>query len=363
MIASLHAGVVLSFSQGEDRMRRKNHRSSRSSSPVHRRVFRPKVSPLEPRTLLSNTWCVNSANTGIVNGQTAATGYPTIQAAINAASNGDAIRVENGNAYSEQDTINTPNLTIEADTGQNPVNLGNGTGAGFTVGSSVTGVNISGLTIRNFAEGIVVDSSASATLSGLTISGSSSAGISDAGTLEVGGCSVSNNSGTGIVDSRTLAVTASTIAADSAGFENEPAATLTVTNSTIALNGTASLPSVVGSGPGIQNFGTLAAVNTTIAYNAVGGLDDEPGAQATLDSSIVALNVIYRYFFPIYDDISGCVSWESAHNLIGQGGSGGLTDTVGNKVGVQDPGLASLPGLDNTIGSGAKTLAPPRPSR
>ncbi|MFI5461401.1 MAG: beta strand repeat-containing protein [Isosphaerales bacterium] len=44
--------------------------------------------------------------------------------------------------------------------------LGNGTGTGFTVGSSVAGVTISDLTIASFTTGIVVDPSGSATISG-----------------------------------------------------------------------------------------------------------------------------------------------------------------------------------------------------
>ena len=72
------------------------------------------VEALEPRTLLSNLWYVNSADSGTPNGLTPATGFLTIQAAINAASAGDTILVENGNGYNESDTIGVSNLTIEA---------------------------------------------------------------------------------------------------------------------------------------------------------------------------------------------------------------------------------------------------------
>ncbi len=150
-------------------------RSRRSTTPSRVRLVNWDF--LEPRTLLS-TWYVNSANnSGNTNGQTPATGYLTIQAAISDANTqpGDTIKVENGNGYSEQDTI-TKSLTIEVDTGQDPQDTGSGTytaGTAFTVNSSITGVTISGLTIANFATGIEVNSGSSATILGNSISDTS----------------------------------------------------------------------------------------------------------------------------------------------------------------------------------------------
>jgi hypothetical protein len=63
------------------------------------------------------TLYVNSANnTGTVNGKTEATGYLTMQAAIDAASKGDTILVEDGKGYSEADTLDAHDdfVTIEA---------------------------------------------------------------------------------------------------------------------------------------------------------------------------------------------------------------------------------------------------------
>ncbi len=93
---------------------------------VGRRRSRPRgvlrgLEVLEPRTLLSNLWYVNSADSGTPDGMTPATGFLTIQTAINAASAGDTILVETSNGYNESDTVGVSNLTIGADTEQTPV--------------------------------------------------------------------------------------------------------------------------------------------------------------------------------------------------------------------------------------------------
>ncbi|HKI18484.1 MAG TPA: right-handed parallel beta-helix repeat-containing protein, partial [Isosphaeraceae bacterium] len=209
-------------------------------------------------------------------------------------------------------------------------------------------------------------------------------GIDNSGTLTLIDSSIAENGfidnglGGGINNSGMLTVTGSTIANNGRGCCSFPqngggienSGTLTLTNSTIAGNQTA------GSafGGGVDNFGTLMAVNTTIAFNGAAGLYDEAGGTATLDNTIVALNTYqsggtYRV---AYDDIAGGpVSSASAYNLIGIGGSGGLTNgSNGNLVGVADPrlaaGLASNGGQAQTIallagspaiGAGSNALA------
>jgi hypothetical protein len=128
---------------------------------------------LEPRTLLSNALYVNSANNGAQTGLTAATGYTTIGSAIEHAESGYTILVETGDGYTDNDTVNVPNLTIEADasasppavpvlSGGQPNLLGNNvSGTGFTV--AATGVTISGFTIEGFDTGVDVGLGASAT--------------------------------------------------------------------------------------------------------------------------------------------------------------------------------------------------------
>src|SRR6185437_3971339 len=108
---------------------------------------------------------------------------------------------------------------------------------------------------------------------------------------------------------------------------------LVISNSTIG--GDSAL-----NGGGIENEGTLTAVNDTIAYNQAsaggagvpgfgGGLYNA-GGTATLDNTIVAQNLNGP---ATADDIPLAISSSGAFNLIGTGGSGGLTNgNNGNQV-------------------------------
>ncbi len=94
-------------------------------------------------------------------------------------------------------------------------------------------------------------------------------------------------------------------------------------------------------GGGIENDGTMQAINVTIADNSVKTAGDGGGLYAgtgstTLDNTIVAQNTANTGANPApADDIAGTVSQSSANNLIGTGGAGGLTNgTSGNQVGV-----------------------------
>jgi hypothetical protein len=212
----------------------------------------------------------------------------------------------------------------------------------------LAGVVISGGSRPGFPNGfgdVQVDNGTTATLSGLTFSASSTNGIDNSGILTVKDSAILGDAlGIGNEPGATLTVADSAILGDALGIRNEPGATLTIINSTIA-NGFA--------GTGVDNFGTLTAVNTTIAYNRNGGgLHDEPSSTGTLYSTIVAYNTTQAS--KNYEDISGGVSAASSYNLIGPGGSGGLTDAHGNQVGVLDPGLA--PQLEGNEGQ-TKTLA------
>ena len=92
----------------------------------------------------------------------------------------------------------------------------------------------------------------------------------------------------------------------------------------------------------------LTAVNITIAYKRSGGGIECHGGTVTLDNTIVALNTTAS-------DITGSPTVSGSYNLIGIGGSGGLTNGVnGNQVGVANPGLA--PGLANN-GGPTQTIA------
>ncbi len=81
---------------------------------------------------------------------------------------------------------------------------------------------------------------------------------------------------------------------------------------------------------------------------------DVVAGTVTLDNTIVALNTNGTRSGAPADDIAGSVSSASAFNLIGTGGSGGLTSgTGGNQVGVVNPGLGTL--ADN--GGPTQTIA------
>ena len=176
-------------------------------------------------------------------------------------------------------------------------------------------------------------------------------GIDNAGTLTVTNSTVEYNTRGGIYGGGTITVANSTIAYNSTISDGGGVfsyGTLTVTNSTIAYN------SATDSGGGIICGGAPMITNSTIAYNDVanggagGGLDVAFGV-ATLDNTIIALNTEGTGIGAAASDISllgdgsGTVSSSSAYNLIGTGGSGGLTNGAdGNQVGVTNPGLGTL---------------------
>jgi hypothetical protein len=198
-------------------------------------------------------------------------------------------------------------------------------------------------------------------------------------TLTLLNSTVSNNSavhGAGILNERTFSIQDSTISDNSAysdggGMKIEgTGATATIISSTFARN-------EANDGGAISSLGSLRVTNSTISANrarqfgggllVAGGtavlthdtitnntantdsLGDGSGsgmfsvgsADVILSHTIVADNFRLPAF--LADDISGTVNLASAFNLIGYGGSGGLTDGVnGNKVGVSNPLLGPL---------------------
>jgi hypothetical protein len=109
-------------------------------------------------------------------------------------------------------------------------------------------------------------------------------------------------------------------------------------------HGAAGIVGTAAGGGAYAGGGSLSAVNVTVTSNSIasggtgGGLDVNSGT-VTLDNSIVALNTSAA----AASDIAGTVAVASAFNLIGKGGSGGLSNGVnGNQVGVANPGLGTL---------------------
>lgn len=238
----------------------------------------------------------------------------------------------------------------------------------FTIDPGQT-VNISGLTITNadtsnnfFSNGGGIFNQGTLTLTNSSVSGNSAingGGISNFGTLTVANSIVSSNSaigynncnGGGIYNQGTLTMTNSTVsgnssALDGGGISNEGLSILT--NSTVSGNHSARFAG------GIDNKGTLRLISATITNNRAdadssgegkgGGLyfDIPP----LLQNSIIADN--YRGASTANEDnIQGFpgldVDPASSFNLIGPGGSGGLSDgTNNNRVDVANPGLAPL---------------------
>ncbi len=245
-------------------------------------------------------------------------------------------------------------------------NAGTMTVSDSAIDSNQAGVNGGGILnyggTMTVANSIIANNSASPAYAG---------GIDNDGTVTVSNCTITNNSAVGIDNGGMLTVAYSTIAYNSyGGIHNE--GTLTVAYSAIDNNsvnggiwseGTATVSDSTianNSAIGIINLGALTAVDDTIVYNGAsccnglivnyGGL--LAGGTTTLDNTIVVLNTWGTGGSA--SDIIGAVS--GAYNLIGTGGSGGLTNGVnGNQVGVADPGLDPN-GLQNN-GGPTQTIA------
>jgi hypothetical protein len=249
----------------------------------------------------------------------------------------------------------------------------------FSIAGGVT-TTIEGLTIADgmaFAGG-GIDNSGTLTLADSTLAGDSASlggGIfNNGGTLTVFGSTLAgdwasvgggilNNGGTVTLDGSTLAsdsasgsgggvynagqlrISGATLAGDSAyygGAIDNAHGKLIVVDSTLAGD------SAYYGGAIDLVFGPLTAVNDTVAYNTAAsdgaGLYVQ-GGMATLDNTIVALNVREALGGTTPDDISqdgGAVSSASADNLIGTGGSNGLTGFADNQVAITSPGLGAL---------------------
>lgn len=275
----------------------------------------------------------------------------------------------------------------------------------LTADMTITGPGASKLTVRgggassNFSL-LTVDSGTTARISGLTFTNGNAISVGGGGivnqygaNLTVSGCTISNNTavndghgdviGGGIVNWGQMSIDDSTLAGNSmqgyghgggiynvnemtvsnctfsgnsayygGGIANEEGGMtldlltigrLIVSNSTFSGNSAAV-------GGGIDNRGYLSVNDTTISGNTTtsdnggGGIDNYSGllSPTVLNNTIVAGNLRKVNGEP--SDVVGLpLAFTSRNNLIGTGGSGGLTNGVsGNLVGVSNPGLAAL---------------------
>jgi hypothetical protein len=223
---------------------------------------------------------------------------------------------------------------------------GNNASRVFQIDSGVT-ASISGLTITKGNSGGLFNLGA-ATLTNCTVSRNYNSARYGGGLVNYYGatamltnCTVSGNStgfgGGGLVNQGTATLTSCTVSGNSAvrggGLDNYGRATLT--NCTVSRN-------YATRGGGLDNDGRATLTNCTVSGNSArfgAGLDNY--GTATLTNTIVAGNTSRLGGFA--SDIKGATSVSGSYNLIGTGGSGGLTDGVNhNQVGVASPLLGTL---------------------
>jgi parallel beta-helix repeat protein len=289
-----------------------------------------------------------------------------------------------GGIYSYGGTLNLTNSTLS---NNSALNHGGGIYAGSNGNLNLTNTNVSnntaGTTLVKADGGGILIRTGSLKVIDSTISSNFASdyggGILNNGPHTLTNSTVSNNSGGGIYNSNNLTVTNSTIANNSThgGIYNNDSAVINMTGSTVShnssnldggaiyngKNGSVTLTSCTVAentaqrdGGGIYNFGNLYLYNSTItnnltsadtslASNGGGGICNSTYG-VTLRNTIVAAN--FHSTTAIADDIvliSGATvkTANSFYNLIGTGGSGGLTTGVnGNLVGVSDPKLGAL---------------------
>lgn len=240
-------------------------------------------------------------------------------------------------------TLNVLNSTITGNTGNKAIdNFGTATIINSTVSNNLDG-------------GIINNGNLS--MSGGLITGNTNGGIVAGGNTILNGVTITNNSndspnffggggifitGSSAGDSTTVMncqVSNNTTSGSGGGIRNA-GAKANLINTTISGN-----TSNVGGGLQVVDggLGNTVAINLTITGNRanVGGGVARDSGPVLLKNSLVAGN--FYLTGTTANDIFGAVDASSSYNLIGPGGSGGLTDGVNNnQVGVADPLLGPL---------------------
>jgi len=278
------------------------------------------------------------------------------------------LTIADGNTTSDDGgggILNNGTLTVSNSTfSNNSVSDSESSGGGILNNSTLTVNNctFSNNSVSGESGGAGILNNSTLTVNNCTFSNNSvsngSGGILNNDTLTVSNSTFSNNSGgpdgggIGNPGTGAVVVSNSTFSNNSVsggnrggGIDNEGTGTLTVSNSTFSNNS-------ASGGGGIFDSGTLTVSNSTFSgnyshlrVNNGGGINAGSNSSlVTLNGDIVSGNVnIYAGTTP--DDIAGLVGLSSSDNLIGTGGSGGLSDEVnGNQVGVSvaNVGLAPL---------------------
>jgi predicted outer membrane repeat protein len=219
-------------------------------------------------------------------------------------------------------------------------NAANGSGSSAGSGGAIANSGAMTITSSTFtsntaaSDGGAIYNDGSLTIS--TTSFTDNSVLSDGGAIRSGG---------------TLTITACTFAGNSAasvgGALDSSDTTLSVTNATFANNTAVSQGGAIitdaGSGAATLTNCTITANTVTIGSGGLFGGGLFAGRPVTLRNTIVAGNLQDTASGTAADDIAGSVDPASSFNLIGIGGSGGLTAGVNNnQVGVSDPGLGVL---------------------
>jgi Right handed beta helix region len=260
-----------------------------------------------------------------------------------AISDNSAFGLENGDYFYRSASLGVGDCTISGNADGGLHNI-EGT-------STLTDCTVSG-NDPSSKESAGVSNSGTAYLTGCTITDNQDdigAGVANDGKAELTDCTISGNSANvGAVDNEdaTITLTGCTISGNTGGGLVDNEATAVLVNSTISGNTTAS------DGGGIDNYNSSTATLTdcTISgnsaefggglFNAGGDLFSSPST-ATLTSTIIAGNTANGTASDI--STSGGADVTGTYNLIGTGGSGGLSNgTDGNIVGVANPLLAPL---------------------
>ena len=186
------------------------------------------------------------------------------------------------------------------------IEAGSVTVSGITISDGVTGGSISdavGAGIENFSSSLVSIDNCIVTNNSTPVNDSSGGAIYNKGSMSVSNTTISYNStgSAGGIDnfgSLTIAnslltrnVSAS-VTGGGGGIVNEPAASLTIGNSTLDANRTA------GSGGGLVNLGSLTIADSTLSHNEArgsagvgGGLFNQTGGSVAIVRSTISANI------------------------------------------------------------------------
>ena len=313
-------------------------------------------------TLTNSTLSGNSAardGGGIYNNGMATLTNSTLSG--NSASYGGGI----DNSYGGRTTLTNSTLSGNSAGGDGGGIFNSFGGTSTQINTTLTLINttLSGNSAGGDGGGVFNSGFGRTTLTNSTLSGNSArygGGIDNGGTATLTNSTLSGNSaryGGGIDNDGTLlTLTNSTLSGNSAryaggGIDNV-GGTATLTNSTLSGNS-------ADGGGGIYNNGTATLTNSTLSGNSArygGGIDNVSSDTARLNNTIVGGNTLSDHVTP--SDLAGNVPVDaaSAHNLIGPGGSGGLSNGVNGNIVVASVADLHLGPLANN-GGPTQTMA------